>query len=179
MYWTVIPTIFYLGVRVAGLGPIYNSYITTKSISWKSQQYTTFALVGGGLVDSQRPISTSPFNINYFYTDARGRVAGILWPRSTSINIPSTIMRVRVAGRTLPTPTTSTITWVRVDVRNIPMSKLFTTSMITWGRVAGLKRTIYTPYLTWRKFKDFFFRNFVIIVRMVGRRMAGIMIPIS
>ena len=62
---TTTPTISYLGVRVAGLSPISNSPTTAKRISWKSQQYTTFTLIIGGIVAVLIPISTSPFNINY------------------------------------------------------------------------------------------------------------------
>ena len=80
------PTISSMGVRVTGIGTIYNSPITTNSISWKSQQSTTFNLVMGRLVAGLIHIYISPFNINSCYPIAKVRVAGLLWPRSTSIN---------------------------------------------------------------------------------------------
>ena len=155
---TITPTIFYSGVRVSGMGTIPNSPIITNSISWWSQQYTTFNLVMGGIVDGMRPISTSPFNINYFSPIARGRVAGLLWPRPTSTN------------------TSSVITRGICSVCKIPMS---TTSVMSRGRLAGLKIPMPTDLLIRRHFKTFFLRNSIVLITAVGGRMAGIMILIS
>ena len=67
MYCIIISTISSSGGRVAGMGPISNSPIATNSISWKSQQSTTFTLIRWGIVAVQRPIFTSPFNTNSFF----------------------------------------------------------------------------------------------------------------
>ena len=126
---TVALIILSFGVSVAGLGPISNFPITTKSISLKSQQYITFTLVMVVTVDGRRPISTSPFNINYCYLIARGIVAGGLWPISTSISISSA--RRRVFGHNLPTSATSVIIWGIVAGILIPITTTFMTSVIT------------------------------------------------
>ena len=54
--WNITSTISSLGGRLAGLGTISNSPITTNSISWKSQQYTMFTLVRGGILPARRLI---------------------------------------------------------------------------------------------------------------------------
>ena len=166
-YCTITPTIYYLVGRVAGMGTLYNSPITTNSIScivrvnvsgifrpiststifnsdvtliifmkrllyrtwryWWIWKYTTVALVMGEIMAGMRPISTSPFNIKYCSPIERGRVSGVLWPRSTSTNI------------------SYMITIGRVDGLKIPMS---TTSVITGGRVDGFKRPMPTSSLT-------------------------------
>ena len=168
-------TIYFLGGIVAGLGPLFNSTINTNSISRKIQQYTLFNLIMGVIVGGLIPISTSTFNVNYCYPIARERVDGIFWPRSTSINIPSTITRGRVTGQTWPISTTSTITWGGVSGHLIPMSTTFTTSTITWGRVDGIKRPMSTTFLDQRHFKTFFFITFIIVVTAEGGQMYGLM----
>ena len=70
---TTTPTISYLGVRVAGLGPIYNSSITTNSILYRIQKFTTFALVREVKVACQRPISTYPFNIKLLFHNCESK----------------------------------------------------------------------------------------------------------
>ena len=175
MSCTFTPTIYSWGGRLAGLVPISNSPITINSISWKSQKSTTFTLVRVGIVAGRRPKSTSPFNMNYFRPIARGRVAGILWPRSLSINISSVIKRDRVAGNTWPTSTISVITWGRVASILIPLSTTFTTSTVTWGTVAGLKRPMSATLLTRRHFDKLFFRTFNVVVMLAGGRMDDIM----
>ena len=179
MSFTLTPTISSSVGRVAGVEPISNSPITINSISWKSQQYTTFTLVRGWIVAGRRPISTSPFNINSCYPIARVRVAGLLWPRSTYINISSATKRGRVASHTWPTPKTSTITWWSVAGLKRPMSTTFTTSTMTWVRVAGLKRPMSMTLLPRRHFKTFFLGNFVSVVTTAGIRMDGITRPLS
>ena len=177
--YTVTPTISSSGWRVDGMGPMSNSPITTNSISWKSQQSTTFILVMGGIVAGLRPISTSPFNINFCSQIARGRVDGLLWNTSTSINISSVITRGIVDGQTWPTPTTYAINWGRVADILIPMYKTFTTSVIMRERVAGIKRAMSTALLYQRQFMNFLFRNFIIIITTEEGRMAGLTRPIS
>ena len=148
MSFNFTPTISSSGGIVDVLGPIFKHPITTNSISCKSQQYTTFNLVMGGVVASWRPISTSPLNINSCYLIARGRLAGLLWPRSTSIIISYVIIRGRVDGRTLPTSTTSTINWGILNGLLKPMSTNLMTYIITWVIVAGIKRHMSTTFLT-------------------------------
>ena len=114
MSYTTNPTIYSLGRRVDGLGPISNSPIITNSIYWKSTQYTTSTLVMGGIMTGMIHISNSPFNINLCSSVSRIRMAGLLSPRSTYINISSVITRGRVPGKTWPTSTISAITWGRV-----------------------------------------------------------------
>ena len=179
MHCNITPTISSYGGKLAGLGTISNSPITTNSISWKSQQSTTFTLVWGVIVIDRIPISTSPFNINYCSPIARGSVAGLLWPRSTSTNISSTIKRIRVAGHNLPTSTTSFITWVRVAGLLIPVPKTFTNFPISWLTVAGIKRHMSINFLTQRYFNKFFFRTFLVVVTAAGRIMDGLTRPRS
>ena len=104
----------------------------------------TSTLVMGLIVAGLRPISTSLFRINYCYIIVKVIVAVILWPRSTSINISSNIMRRIVAGQTWPNSTTSLINWVRVAGILRPMSITLITSNIHWLRVTGLKRPMST-----------------------------------
>ena len=158
MYCTFTPTIYSPGGRVASMGHMFKYFITNHSISWKSQQSTTFNLVRGVIVSVWRPISTSPFNMNSCSLIAIGRVSGILWLRSTYINIYSAIMRGRVAGHTWPTSTVS---------------------VITWGIVAGIKRRMSMNLLTQRHFNILFFRNFVVNITTTGIRITGITRPIS
>ena len=134
----------------------------------------TFTLDMGVIVAGLIPISNSYFNINYCYHIERGRVAGILWPRSNSINISSAITSGRLDGHTWPTSTTSVITWGRADGLLIHMSTNFMTSTITRGRVDGLKRPMYMTFLTQRHFNTFFFRNFIVVVTTRGGIMDGL-----
>ena len=98
----------------------------------QSQQSTTVTLVIGGILAGMRTIFISNFNINSCYPIARGRLAGILWPRSNFTNISSAITRGKLAGLKRPT---------------------FSKSTITWGRVAGLKRPMPTTFLTRRRLR--------------------------
>ena len=173
IFCTFAPNISPLVVIVAVMVHISNSPITANSISWNSEQSTTFILVRGVVVAGRRPISKSPFNINSCYPIARVRVAGILWRISTSINIFSAIRRGIVSGHTWPTSMTSAITWGRLAGLLRPMLKTFTTSTITWVTVAVLKRPMSTTFLPQRHFKNIFFGTFVVAVTTKGRRMAG------
>ena len=128
------------------------------------QQSTIVTWVIGVIVDGLIPISTSYFNIKSCYHIARGIVAGILWPRSTSINISSTITSGILDGQTWPTSTTFVITWGRAYGLLMPMSKTFTTSTITWRRVDGLKRPMSITFRTQRHFNTFFFRTFMLLL---------------
>ena len=179
MYFTVTSTISSFRGRVAGIGPISNYPVITNSISWKSQQYITFTLVMGGIVSGMRPISTSSFNTNPFPLIAKGRLAGILLPVSTFINIFSVITRGRLAGQTWPTSKTSAITWGRVSGILIPMYTTFTTSTINWGKFAGLKRPISMTFLYQMKFHTFFLRNFLTAITTTVGRIYGLKIPRS
>ena len=170
---TITPTIYYLGERVSGLGLISKSSINTNSISWKCQQSTTYTLIMGEIVVGLRRISISYFNINYCFLIARGILAGLLWPRSTSINISSATTRRRVSGKTWPTSMTYAITWGRVASPLRPMSTNFTTSTINWGRVDGRRRNMSTNFLSWRKFHTLLFITFVTVIITAGGRMAG------
>ena len=176
---TVTPIISPSGGRVTGQVHISNSTITTNSIYWKSQQSTTSTLVMGLIVSGRRPISTSPLNINYCSLAARGRVAGLLWPRSTSINISYIITIWRVGGHTWPTSTTSAIPWFKVAALLRPMNRTIMTSKISRGTLDFLKRPVSTSFLTKIHFKNFFFRTFVIVDTTAGGRMAGPTRPIS
>ena len=122
---------------------------------------------------TQRPISNSSFNINSCYPIARGRMADILWPRSTPINFSSTIKRVKVAGHTSPASMISTFTWGKVADLKRPMSTTFTTYTITWVTVVGLKRPMSTTLLTQRHFNKFFFITFVVAVITAKGKMDG------
>ena len=161
-------------VKVAGLfRPVSTSTIINSDITllffmnilvyktlryWWIQKYIMVALVMRGIMAGLRPISTYPFKINDCSPIVRGRLACLLWRRSTSTNISSAIMRGRVDG----------------------LKRLMSmTSEITWGRVAGLKRPMSTYFLIQRKLKTFFLGNFIAIVTAVGGRMAGCKIPIS
>ena len=64
----------------------------------------------------------------------------------------------------------------RVDGLKISTS---TTSAVTWGRVAVIKRPMSKNFLTWRYFKTFSFINFIIVVTKVGEIMDGLTRPIS
>ena len=141
--------------------------------------FYTFTLDMGVIVDGLIPIYTSYFNIKSCYHIARGIVAGILWPRSTSINISSTITSGILDGQTWPTSTTSVINWGRADDLLRPMSTTFTTSTIARRRVDGLKRPMYMTFLTQRHFNTFFFRTFIVVVTTVGGIMDGLMRPRS
>ena len=174
MFCTVTPTISSLGGIVAGMEPISNPPITTNIISWKSQHYTMFTLVRWLMVAGQRLISAYPFKIKSCYLIARGILAGILWPRSTSINLFYTITRGRVSSHTWPTSTTSAMTWGKVAGIKRPMPTTFTIYMITWGTVVGLKRHMSTTFLTKIHFNKFIFRTFVVNVTTVGGRMCSI-----
>ena len=103
---TVTPNLFMMGGRLSGMGPISNYTITSNSISWKSQQSTTFTLVRGGIVADRILIPTPPCNINLCSPITIWIVAGILWPIPTYINISSAITRGKVAGHTWPMSTT-------------------------------------------------------------------------
>ena len=179
MSWIITPTISYLGLRVAGQEPIFNSPINTNSISWKIQQSTTFILVIGLIVAGLRPIYTSLFNINSCLLILRWILAGLLWPRSTYINISFMIMRKRVAGQSWPTSTTSEITRGEVAGILIPISTTFVPSSINWLIVSGFKRTMSTTFLSRRHFHTFFFRTFITVIKLMGGRMAGLTRPIS
>ena len=161
------------------MGPISNSTITPNIISCKNQQFITFTLLRGEIVTGRKPISTSTFTMNYCSQIARGRVDGILWPRSTCINIPSAIKRGREAGHTWPTSTTSAITWGSVAGLKRPMSKTFMSSTITWRIVDGINRPMSTTLLTQKHFNIFFFRNVVVVFTTARIRMDGLTRHIS
>ena len=161
--WNVTPTISSSRGRVDILGPISNSTITTNIISWKIQQSTTFALVRGGILACCIPISTSPFNMKLCSLVAKGTVAGLLWLRSTYINISSAINRHRLDCHTWPTSRTSVITWGIVAGIKRPMSTTFATSEITWGRVAGLNRPMSTTFLAREHFNTFFLGTLAVV----------------
>ena len=173
------PTISYLEGIAVGVVPISNSPIPTNSIFWKIQQYATFTLVMGGIVDFLRPISTSTLNINPCYPISRRKVTGLLWPRFTYINIPSAITRVIVDGQTLPTSMTSVITWGRLVVLLRPMPTTLTTCTITWVIVYGIKIPMSTTFLSQRHISTLFLGTFIVIVTTVGIRMAGLKRPRS
>ena len=114
----------------------------------------------GGIVSGLRPISTSQFNNNSSSLVVRGRVDGLLWTRSTSINISSAITRVKVAGQTWPTYTTSVISWGIVDDIKIPISTEFKTSDITWG-IIGWSQETYVQDFPWsKKIQNLLLQNF-------------------
>ena len=162
---TINPTISSLGGRVVVLGPISNSPITTNSISWRSQQLNMFTLVMRRIVAGQRNIFTSPFNTNSCSPITGGRVSVLLWIRFASCNISSAIMRGNIGWSKKTYAQDHLITWVRVDGIKIPIFTTFTTSAIDWVIVSGLKWPMSTTFLTQRRFKTFFYINFMINIR--------------
>ena len=158
--------------RMACLGHISKYPITANSISWRSQKSRTFTLVMVEIVVVMIPISTSPFNINSCFLIVRGIVAGILWTRSTSINISSAIMRVTVTGQTWHTFITSAITWGRLGVPLRPMTMTFAASAINWVIVYGIKRPMSATFLSQRHLHIFIFRNFFTVDMNTCGRMA-------
>ena len=176
MYCTFIPTILFLLGRVAGMVYIQLSH-NHQQYLLIIQQSTMFTLVMGLIMAGRRPMSTFPFNMNYSSSILRRRVAGLLWPISTSNNISSVITRGRVTGQTWPTSIISAITWGIFYGLLRPMFMTFTTPMITWGIVAGLKRHTSTTFISRRCFHFFFFRTFNIAVTTTGGRMADLMRP--
>ena len=139
----------------------------------------TFTWVVWWILSGLMSISTSPFNVNSYYPIARGRVDGLLWTRSTSINITSVITRGIVAGQNWPPSTTSAIARGRVSGLLRPMPTTFTTSKITWVIMAGIKRPMPTIFLTWIHSDTFFFRTFISALNTELLITAGITIPIS
>ena len=158
---------------------MFHITITTNSISWKSQQPTTFILVMVGIVAGIRPISTSHFNINLCSPIGRGIVAGLLWPIFTFINKSSAITRGRLYVQTWPTSTTSANNWCRLAGLLIPMSTTFMTYKITWWIVVGLKIPTSATLLSRRHFNTFLFRNFSVVVATKGGIIYGISRPRS
>ena len=69
--------------------------INRTRIKREAQQYTTVTWVTGGRVAGLRPISTSPVNIKYFSTIAKGRVSGLLRPIPNS-TIFTTLINTRI-----------------------------------------------------------------------------------
>ena len=175
IHYTTTTNVSFLGGRVDCLVPISNSPITTNSISWKINNL----VVMGEIVSVLRPLLNSLFNINSCSIIERVRVAGLLVNRSTSIKIFSIITRGRVPGQNLSTSMTSMIAWGRLAGILRPMSKTFTTYTMNWGIVYGLKINMSTTFLTQIHLHTFFFRTFVTFVTTMGWRTSGIKIPRS
>ena len=158
---------------MAGTGTISNSPITTDSISSIKSTIYHFHLDYGEIVVGLRHISTSPFNINSCFLISKGRVAGILWPKSTYIKLSYRTTSKRVAGQTWPTSMISVINWGRVPGLKIPISKLFTTSKVNWGWVAGIKRPMSTTFIYQRHPHTLLLGTFITVVTTAGVIMAG------
>ena len=178
MSCTITPTIYSLRIIVSGLGPLSKYPITANIISLKKSTIYHFHLGYG--INSYWSEAYIHLSLQHqpLFTYCEKRVDGLLWTRSTSINISSVIMRGIVAGKTWPTSPTSVTNWYIVVGLLRPISTTFTTSTINWGRVAGIKRPISTTSLSRRHFHDFFFRTFIDVVTTTVRRMSGLTIPI-
>ena len=118
-----------------------NILIYTTIRNWLIQQSTTVTWVMGGRVAYMRPIYTSSFNIKYS-TFVRGRVAGLLWPISTSTNITTMITYNITRGRVAGCKILMSMSFISQRNFKTFFFKSFIAVTTTRGRMDGLMQTI-------------------------------------